>query len=58
MELTRDEASICRRPEPPFDSESCGAVVMNPAVGDFWACWGIPSENEYERFRLSQVEQV
>ena len=58
MEMTRDEASICRHPEPPFDYESCGAVVMKPSSGDFWACWGIPSENEFERFRLSQVEQV
>ncbi len=50
--LTRDERSICRHPEPPFDYESCGAAIMRPATGDFWACWGVPSENEYEHFQL------
>jgi isopenicillin-N N-acyltransferase-like protein len=57
IEMTRDESSICRRPEPPFDYESCGAVVMRPATGDLWACWGIPSENEFEQLRLRQAEQ-
>ena len=50
MALLRDERSICRRPEPPFDYESSGAVVMRPARGDMWACWGIPSENQFEHF--------
>ena len=53
MDLTRDERSICRHPEPPFDYESCGAAIMRPATGDLWACWGIPSENEYEHFSLT-----
>ncbi|MDH5292867.1 MAG: C45 family peptidase [Acidimicrobiia bacterium] len=52
MALTRDERSICRHPEPPFDYESCGAAIMRPATGDFWACWGVPSENDYEHFRI------
>jgi len=55
MALTRDERSICRRPEPPFDYESSGATIMRPATGDFWACWGVPVENEYEHFRLEMV---
>ena len=50
--MTRDERSICRHPEPPFDYESCGAAIMRPGTGDFWACWGVPSENEYEHFAL------
>lgn len=50
--LTRDERSICRHPEPPHDYESCGAAIMRPATGDFWACWGVPSENEYQHFSL------
>jgi isopenicillin-N N-acyltransferase-like protein len=54
MALTRDERSICRHPEPPFDYESSGATILRPATGDFWACWGVPSENEYQHFRLSQ----
>lgn len=50
IDLTRDERSICRHPEPPYDYESCGAAIMRPRTGDFWACWGVPSENEYEHF--------
>lgn len=53
MALTRDERSICRHPEPPWNYESCGAAIMRPATGDFWACWGVPSENEFERFSLT-----
>ena len=55
MALTRDERSICRHPEPPFDYESCGAAIMRPATGDFWACWGVPSENDYEHCSLGRV---
>ncbi|HSJ28052.1 MAG TPA: C45 family peptidase [Acidimicrobiia bacterium] len=50
MALTRDERSICRHPEPPYSYESCGAAIMRPRTGEFWACWGVPSDNEYERF--------
>jgi isopenicillin-N N-acyltransferase-like protein len=46
--MTRDERSICRHPEPPFDYATCGAAIMRPATRDFWACWGLPSENDYE----------
>ena len=53
MALTRDERSICRHPEPPWNYETCGAAIMRPATGDFWACWGVPSENAYERFSLT-----
>jgi isopenicillin-N N-acyltransferase-like protein len=56
MALTRDERSICRRPESPFNYETSGAVIMRPATGDFWACWGIPADNEYEHHRLAQRE--
>ncbi len=48
--LLRDERTICRRPIPPFDYESSGAVVMRPATGDMWACWGNPADNQFERF--------
>lgn len=50
--LLRDERSICRHPEPPHDYESSGAVIMRPAQGDFWACWGVPSVNEFHRFSV------
>jgi isopenicillin-N N-acyltransferase-like protein len=56
--MSRDERSICRHPEPPFDYESCGAAIMRPATGDFWACWGVPSENEYEHFKLAQLSET
>lgn len=55
LDLLRDERSICRRPEPPFAYESSGAVVMRPATGDLWACWGIPSDNEFEHFAVGGV---
>jgi len=51
MELTRDP-EICQRPEPPHHMESSGAAIMRPATGDFWAVWGVPADNEYERFQL------
>jgi isopenicillin-N N-acyltransferase-like protein len=50
MALLRDERSICRRPYPPFDYESSGAVVMRPGTGEMWACWGNPADNDFERF--------
>jgi isopenicillin-N N-acyltransferase-like protein len=53
MSMLRDEKSICRHPGPPFNYESSGAVVMRPGSLDMWACWGIPSENEFERFNLA-----
>ena len=52
MALTRDERSICRHPTPPYSYESCGAAIMRPRTREFWACWGVPSEHEYERFDL------
>jgi isopenicillin-N N-acyltransferase-like protein len=51
MELTRDE-TICVRSTPPLHIESCGAAIMRPATGDFWAVWGLPAENNYEHFHL------
>ncbi len=50
MALTRDEVAICTRPQPPTHVESCGAAIMRPASGEFWSVWGIPADNEYERF--------
>ena len=51
-DLFRDERSICRFPDPTFGYESAGAAIMRPATGDFWACWGIPSQNKFEHFLL------
>lgn len=51
IELTRQEP-ICTRAVSPFFVESCGAAIMRPQTGDFWAVWGLPAENEYEHFTL------
>jgi isopenicillin-N N-acyltransferase like protein len=51
MALTRDE-TICVRGKPPLHIESCGAAIMRPATGDFWAVWGLPAEHPYEHFHL------
>ena len=52
MALTRNTDAICRISEPPYHVESCGAAIMRPATGDFWAVWGVPTKNEYEHFSL------
>ncbi|GAB4518975.1 MAG: C45 family autoproteolytic acyltransferase/hydolase [Anaerolineae bacterium] len=56
MRLTQDRSdarfSVCSISEPPFYSETCGAVIMRPATRDFWGVWGLPTENPYEHFRL------
>jgi isopenicillin-N N-acyltransferase-like protein len=58
MSLFADERSICRHRDPEFGYESAGAAIMRPATGDFWACWGLPSENDYERFSLTRRHRV
>ncbi len=50
--LTRDPEAVCVSSKPPLHVETCGAAVMRPATGDFWAVWGLPSENEYEHFTV------
>jgi isopenicillin-N N-acyltransferase-like protein len=47
--VTRDAESICRHATAPFHIESSGAAIMQPRTGGFWACWGPPDDNEYER---------
>ena len=51
--LTRDPEYICTVSSPPRHIETCGAAIMRPASGDFWAVWGLPSENQYEHFRVT-----
>lgn len=52
MEITRDPEAICVRAKPPMHVESCGAAIMRPASNEFWAVWGLPTENDYEHFVL------
>lgn len=51
QEMTR-QAPICQTSAPPMHIESCGAAIMRPKTGDFWAVWGRPAENEYEHFSV------
>jgi isopenicillin-N N-acyltransferase-like protein len=53
MALTREPEAICVQAKPPLHVASCGAAIMRPRSGDFWALWGLPSENEYELFALN-----
>lgn len=52
MALTRDPNHICVISEAPLYLETCGAAIMRPATGEFWAVWGLPTQNEYERFTI------
>ena len=52
MALTRDPQAICQVSAPPYHVESCGAAIMRPKTGEFWAVAGRPDLNEYERFAL------
>lgn len=50
--LTRDETAVCVRSAGPRHVMTCGAAIMRPKTRDFWAVWGLPSENEYEHFTV------
>jgi isopenicillin-N N-acyltransferase-like protein len=52
IDLTREPEAICRRSTPPYHNESSGAAVMRPATGEFWACWGVPADNQFEAFKV------
>jgi hypothetical protein len=52
MALTREAEAICRWSTPPHHNESSGAAIMRPATGEFWACWGVPAENDFESFQV------
>ena len=49
--LTRDD-TICRESEPPYYAATCGAAIMRPRTGEFWAVWGLPSRYQFERFAV------
>ncbi len=52
FELTREPDVICQVAVEPLHIESSGAAVMRPKTGDFWACWGRPAENDYQRIEM------
>ena len=49
--VTRDGDAICYRSED-LDVATCGAVVMRPGTGEFWAVRGLPSEGSFARVDL------
>ncbi len=52
VELTREPEAICQVAVEPLHIESSGAAIMRPKTGEFWACWGRPAENEYQRIEM------
>jgi len=53
FDLTREAGAICQVATEPFRVESSGAAVMRPATRDFWACWGLPAENDYQHISFN-----
>jgi isopenicillin-N N-acyltransferase-like protein len=51
QQLTRDYP-VCTRADSPEAIETCGAAIMQPATGKFWALWGLPDEGEYVEMRV------
>jgi len=54
MELTR--GGVCQTSTPPHKTETSGAVVARPRTGEFWAVWGLPPMNDYQRFDFAQAD--
>lgn len=50
--LTADEPVICVAPQPPLHVATCGAAVMNPVTGEFWAVKGAPSQGSFRRYTV------
>ncbi len=55
MALTREPSAICQVPVDPYRVESSGATVMRPGTGEFWACWGQPAENAYQKIAFPEA---
>ena len=52
MELFREPDAICQTATQPLHIESSGAAIMRPASDDFWACWGRPVDNDFQRVAM------
>lgn len=44
--------SVCMKPVPDFDMQTCAAIVMRPDSREVWIAKGRPAESSYERFEL------
>ncbi len=62
MALTRfhgeEGPSVCAHAVPEYAIESSGACIMSPATRELWAVWGVPCQNEYERFVVEKVKAM
>jgi isopenicillin-N N-acyltransferase-like protein len=47
--MTLTAGDVCQVSKEPSHIESSGAAIMRPRTREFWACWGLPSENEYQK---------
>ena len=50
--VTREPSAVCQVAVDPYRVESSGAVIMKPATREFWACWGVPSQNEFQKIEF------
>jgi isopenicillin-N N-acyltransferase-like protein len=50
--FTADEPTICVSPKPPLHIATCGAAIMRPATGEFWAVKGAPALGGYRRYTV------
>ena len=54
MALTREPDAVCQTAVEPYHVESSGATVMRPRTKEFWAVWGLPSMNEYQKVSFAR----
>ncbi len=52
MELTREPDAVCQVATDPYHVESSGATVMRPKSLEFWAVWGLPKDNDYQKVEM------
>ncbi len=46
INMLRDD-QICQKTPNPAHIESSGAVIMRPRTHEMWACWGLPTHNDF-----------
>lgn len=46
---------VCQISAAPSHIESSGATIMRPRTREFWACWGLPRDNDYQRIDFVAV---
>ncbi|MDW3217426.1 MAG: C45 family peptidase [Acidimicrobiales bacterium] len=47
--------AVCQISTEPSHIESSGAAIMRPRTKEFWACWGLPRENDYQKVAFAGV---